>query len=326
MKITRIATSISVVLVVAMLTGCALVGDLKSGQVSEEEETHEQEEVWGSFVEAMLESHLDDVVLYIDFEYMTKKLLGEDDSAEMRELAAAPGGSEVIAKFIESALRTAFSKEKDVAEFGTKLRKIGQPTRIDTKGDFSTLVFDKGGGEEFTAEMQRANGKWKIIYLGEVPGDDQKVGKSWPGGPGSYSTAGYGTTITAEVPADNNNGLVSELEAFRKKAKASEVLYLVISVDNTDGEEEVFVDRIDVVTEDGTRIQFNAAWSSIEQWFAHQSSTTVYNAGVNLHNKHANRGVVRPGAKSEVVLVAKEKLPSVKSVWLDGDFLMEKIE
>ncbi|MCL2504126.1 MAG: hypothetical protein FWE94_05975 [Coriobacteriia bacterium] len=257
---------------------------------------------------------------------MTKKLLGEDDSAEMRELAAAPGGSEVIAKFIESALCTAFSKEKDVAEFGTKLRKIGQPTRIDTKGDFSTLVFDKGGGEEFTAEMQRANGKWKIIYLGEVPGDDQKVGKSWPGGPGSYSTAGYGTTITAEVPADNNNGLVSELEAFRKKAKASEVSYLVISVDNTDGEEEVFVDRIDVVTEDGTRIQFNAAWSSIEQWFAHQSSTTVYNAGVNLHNKHANRGVVRPGAKSEVVLVAKEKPLSIKSVWLDGDFLMKKVE
>jgi len=65
MKITRIATLISVVLVVAMLTGCALVGDLKSGQVSEEEETHEQEEVWDSFVEAMLGSHLDDVVSYI---------------------------------------------------------------------------------------------------------------------------------------------------------------------------------------------------------------------------------------------------------------------
>ncbi len=303
MKFRRVVVLLICLLAILPLFGCAPT---------------EQEKVWTAFTDAVAEKRVDDAMQYVDFSRMVQKTMGDDSEAQAA--LALFGGPEGMSSILEGAFREALSGAKEDAD-SSGLIGMKKPVRVETDGDFSTLVFEVDGSET-TVQMEKIDGEWKIVDFGDALGDDAEDAEgdeNLPGGPGTYTFEENGTRITAQVPGPEDDAVVAEVEAYRKKVGADPVSYILVEVDNTDGKEQSYLGAINVVTEDGSQIEFSNVSSVMGDWYTDEQNSDLYNAGVELSNKYLNATDTLPGAKSKTLFVATEEIPTIKSVWLDGE-------
>lgn len=127
---------------------------------------------------------------------------------------------------------------------------------------------------------------------------------STDGGPGVYAFETNGAKGTVEIPVVSTDPRFSEVENYRAKVGGEPVVYVVVEIDNTGGQEVVEVSDIEVVTEDAQQATVEKIWSLIGDWqekIPAADESGVYNEGVELYNKHLHHGDVLPGAKDTVI-------------------------
>lgn len=281
----------------------------------------EQEKLWDSFVEAVSEKRADDALACIDFERMAQKAIGED--ADSQAALAWLGGVDGAAEMMRGLFREAIAQSNGTGDASAAVSKMGEPVEVVTEGDFSTLEFDVSG-EKLTVSMERIDGQWKIVDFGDAFADvasSQQDGEpeDLPGGPGDYILEQEGALVTVTMPTDTGSTVIAELDGFRKATGASEVVFALVQIDNTNGSDEAYVSAIKVVTDDGDQIEFTDVSSVMGDWFLDSEDTALYEQGIELSNRYLNSMMVLPGAKSDAVFVSSKPVSSVQSVWLDGD-------
>lgn len=300
--------------VVVLLLALAIVGASGCAKT-------EQEKLWDTFVDAVSEKRADDALACIDFERMAQKAMGED--ADSQAALAWLGGVEGAAEMMRGLFREAISQSGGSGDTSAAVSRMGEPVEVITEGDFSTLEFDVDG-EKFTVSMERIDGEWKIVDFGDALADvassqQDEEPEDLPGGPGEYTLEQEGTIITVTMPTDTSSTAIAELEAFRQAIGASEVVFALVQIDNTNGSDETYISGIRVVTEDGDQVEFADVSSVMGDWFLDSEDTALYDQGIELSNRYLNSMMVLPGAKSDAVFVSTKPVSSVQSVWLDGD-------
>ncbi|MDZ4064258.1 MAG: hypothetical protein U1E22_06260 [Coriobacteriia bacterium] len=308
---------LTVLVAIAVLVGIAGCGST------------EQEQVWNSFIKAVADKRVDDALGYIDFARMSQKALGDDPDA----LAATAflGGPEATAEWMKGLFREALSQSDVEDGAPATLGRMDQPTSVKTEGDFSTLTFNVDGAD-LAVEMERIDGTWKIVDFGDAFGESgssagiEGTAEDQPGGPGRYTSEISGTVVNTDVPAPSDNDLVREIEEYRQTIDAASVSYILVAIDNQNGKDEYYMDSITIVTEDGVQIPCSQAWQVLGDWSDALPLDRPDDNGSELYNKHLNSTTVLPGAVSETVFIATQELSSIKSVWLDGQTQMAKVE
>jgi len=141
-----------------------------------------------------------------------------------------------------------------------------------------------------------------------------------PGGPGRYVLESSGTVVQVDVPAPLSDKDVNEIETLRKKTNAAIVSYLLVSIDNNQGQKTYDLGRIIIVTEEGEQVEYRPAWGAIGDWMLTVDSSNIdlLNECVNLYNGFLGKDRVLPGAVTRTVFIAPQAFTSVKSVWADN--------
>lgn len=67
----------------------------------------------------------------------------------------------------------------------------------------------------------------------------------------------HGGHIVFDLPADNDNDELTEIEQYRQDAQADPVTYLVADVDNRDGTDSINMYQVAVFDEDGNKYEFS---------------------------------------------------------------------
>ncbi len=151
-------------------------------------------------------------------------------------------------------------------------------------------------------------------------------------GPGTYSYRSNGVFGQIEIPVDVTDSRVVDFDSYRKDAGAPAVTFAVVTVDNQSGQAVNNWPNVVVVTEDGNQAMFDPVtdylsdwrdvWSSTGAKGKASNSTTQYNRGVTLNNKII--GGIYPGAKGVRVLASKDSMPSIKSVFIKPQGIIDR--
>jgi hypothetical protein len=151
-----------------------------------------------------------------------------------------------------------------------------------------------------------------VVFAACVGGDE--------GGFGVYESSADGATFTFTIPASESASEIAELEAYRQAVGAPPVSY-VLAAGQNNGDEEVSIPTLSIVTESGQTITTVVAWQRVGDWQNLASDTVRYNEGVRLYNESLRSDDLFPGARSTAVLIADGTIDSVKSVFVDRSLL-----
>lgn len=161
-------------------------------------------------------------------------------------------------------------------------------------------------------------------------------------GHGAYALEHEGAEISFELPANEDDPEIEELEQYREDVKADPVTYIVADVDNRNGQEHINMYQVEVFDEDGASYTFGSVdehfgdimpetdWSgdAEESTLAdgtvvpEQEGTELYNRGVDLTNEHLD-GVDVAGRDTIVLVYDGDDLPDEftrVAVWPSGGF------
>lgn len=145
-------------------------------------------------------------------------------------------------------------------------------------------------------------------------------------GPGTYTFSYMGASGSIDIPASASEPSLANFEAYRKKASAAPVTYLLAKIDNSNGTSSINMYSIVVVTDDGQQVTGTGVGGTISKWqeaFG-TSDTKNYNAGVSLIND--NNFYLQPGAKGNAILVADHPFSTVKRVFVYPAGGVDKVE
>lgn len=129
-------------------------------------------------------------------------------------------------------------------------------------------------------------------------------------GPGVYQAELMsGGTATVAVPGQAPD----DLEAFREKAGADPVGYLVVEVDNTNGEDEAMIFEAEVVDSDGNTYTYEEVMSGMDGWIG--ENYNLMTEEQELWEKYPYS--TRPSAKNTVPLIGPEVPEDIVSVFVE---------
>lgn len=129
-------------------------------------------------------------------------------------------------------------------------------------------------------------------------------------GPGVYQAELMsGGTATVAVPGQ----APADLEAFREKAGADPVGYLVVEVDNTDGTSEAMVFEAKIVDSEGETYTYEEVMAGMEGWTG--NNFDLMEEEMELWDKHPYSTL--PSAKNTVPLIGPEVPEDVVSVFIE---------
>lgn len=129
-------------------------------------------------------------------------------------------------------------------------------------------------------------------------------------GPGVYrAELMSGGTATVAVPGQ----APADLEEFREKAGADPVGYLVVEVDNTEGDSEAMIFEAEVVDSEGKTYTYEEVTSGMHGWTG--DNYTLMEEEMELWEKYPYG--TRPSAKNTVPLIGPEVPEDVVSVFIE---------
>ena len=118
-----------------------------------------------------------------------------------------------------------------------------------------------------------------------------------------------GGTATVAVPGQ----APADLEAFREKAGADPVGYLVVEVDNTDGTSEAMVFEAKIVDSEGETYTYEEVMAGMEGWTG--NNYDLMEEEMELWDKYPYSTL--PSAKNTVPLIGPEVPEDVVSVFIE---------
>lgn len=131
-------------------------------------------------------------------------------------------------------------------------------------------------------------------------------------GPGVYQAPLMsGGTATVAVPGTGPE----DLEQFRKDAGVDPVGYLVVEVDNTEGDSEALVFEAEVVDSEGETYTYGELTTSTYDWLGSSASIEMSDRQMELWDKYPYS--TRPSAKNTVPLVGPEVPEDIVSVFVE---------
>lgn len=129
-------------------------------------------------------------------------------------------------------------------------------------------------------------------------------------GPGVYQAELMsGGTATVAVPGE----APADLEAFREKAGADPVGYLVVEVDNTSGADEAMVFEAEIVDSEGKTHTYEEVMSGMQGWTG--ENYDLMEEEMELWEKYPYS--TRPSAINTVPLIGPEVPDDVVSVFIE---------
>ena len=130
------------------------------------------------------------------------------------------------------------------------------------------------------------------------------------GGPGVYQAPLMsGGTATVAVPGQ----APADLEAFREKAGADPVGYLVVEVDNTDGTEEAMIFEAEIVDSEGKTYTYEEVTIGMDGWTG--DNFDLMEEEMELWDKYPYSTL--PSAKNTVPLIGPEVPEDAVAVFID---------
>jgi hypothetical protein len=163
---------------------------------------------------------------------------------------------------------------------------------------------------------------------GTAAGEPSESGREFevpegPWEPGLYQAyAPSGAELAIELPASEPP---ADIEAYRLKIDASEVVYVSVDVDNRDGKQSVNMYEIDVYDTAGKEYTFSGVETLIGEWMDDVGVDTneqidLYNEGVDLSNKYMDDVAV--SERATMVLYGTELPEQIADVqvWAEGAF------
>lgn len=136
-------------------------------------------------------------------------------------------------------------------------------------------------------------------------GDSDSNGPN--GGRGTYAFEHDGAHGTVQVPGDTADPAFAEIEAYRVAVGAPPVTYYLAEVDNTEGEDEIDVQELVIVTDDGDQVEATEIFTLIGDWEDLEGNVDDPNNelnGIALYNAYLNNEVY-PGAKGTSILASE---------------------
>lgn len=123
-----------------------------------------------------------------------------------------------------------------------------------------------------------------------------------------------GAEMVVVVPAEDDDA-VEDLEDYREDADAGPVCWVVVRVDNTEGDQVVDLPRVEVVTADGRQVRLERASDALSGWADRRADDD--DAAVRAVELTAGlTGVVGPGDEGDLVFVAATDLDDPRGVRL----------
>lgn len=133
-------------------------------------------------------------------------------------------------------------------------------------------------------------------------------------GPGTFYVENAGAVVTLDVPVKATDPRVADIEAYRQKVDAPELQYIVVEVDNTQGQQEVWTNQAEVVTADNRQVTVYA-YGEVEGVTEQPQWTGDYDQqGVDLVNDNSGL-VVKPGAVDTAVFATYEDISDPMNVF-----------
>ena len=139
---------------------------------------------------------------------------------------------------------------------------------------------------------------------------------------GEYTAqAEAGGTIVMQIPANTDNELISQIEAYREAVNADPVTYLTADVDNRQGHESIGMRNVYIYDKDGNEYQFSGVseyisdiepvtdWASEDETYSLVDGTEISrdqyfelsSTGTDLHNEHMYGA--SPAERKTIILV-----------------------
>lgn len=185
-----------------------------------------------------------------------------------------------------------------------------------------------GGQSDDSGSPQPLNSSAGVEGGQTAAGDASGSGEGFevpeePWVPGTYQAyAPSGAELTIELPATE---VPADIEAYRLKVDAPEVVYVSVDVDNREGEQSVNMYEIDVYDPAGKEYTFSGVETLIGEWMDDVGVDTneqidLYNEGVDLSNKYMDNVAV--SERATMVLYGTELPEQIADVqvWAEGAF------
>lgn len=145
---------------------------------------------------------------------------------------------------------------------------------------------------------------------GTVASSDQPAGEPTSGGTGTYSFEFQGATGTIDVPSDTNDPRFADIEEFRAAVGGEPVTYYFVEIDNTEGEHDVEMSEITIITDTGEQVVADPVWQVIGDWQdlldaeIEKEWRLSNDVGTPLYNKYLHDGDLLPGARGSVIFAS----------------------
>ncbi|MEJ5915213.1 hypothetical protein [Pseudokineococcus sp. 1T1Z-3] len=135
-----------------------------------------------------------------------------------------------------------------------------------------------------------------------------------PGDAQSFEVSAAGVDVELQVPVDADEDPVEQLEEYRQDVGAGPVCWVLAEVDARDGAEVVDLPLVEVTTADGRTVALQRAADVLAGWgdLVLPDESDLAARGVELIT--TTGGVVGPGERGEVVLVATVDLDDARAV------------
>lgn len=135
-------------------------------------------------------------------------------------------------------------------------------------------------------------------------------------GPGTFRYEDAGVKVTLVVPTPVDDPRVADVEAYRKSVDAPALQYIHVEVDNSGGSEEVWTNRVQVVTEDKRQVEV-AALGETDGGVLESETWPEDSSSRNVDLTNANGGiVVKPGAVATTIMATFEDISTPTRVFV----------
>ncbi|MFH2040103.1 MAG: hypothetical protein ABIJ65_11785 [Chloroflexota bacterium] len=142
------------------------------------------------------------------------------------------------------------------------------------------------------------------------------------GGFGRYYLNSSGTVVRVDIPAQPSDMDVNEIETLRVKLNLPEASYIIVDIDNIQGQSTYNLGKILVVTEDSEQIEYQPAGNALGEWLdalSNSADIDTYNECVSLANSFINKQKALSGEVTRLVFIAPQALSSVLYVFADEE-------